>query len=103
MGVGRFVGAKTVFVCVGAGITVRLYWGVDYNRAAWRIVIEKITKPVLVVYDNDPLFKFDMLPVLVREHPNWQTVRSSRTRGMPHFENQGETFRNLETFWKQYD
>lgn len=64
---------------------------------------EKITKPVLVVYDNDPLFKFDMLPVLVREHPNWQTVRSSRTRGMPHFENQGETFRNLETFWKQYD
>jgi len=44
-----------------------------------------------------------MLPVLVREHPNWQTVRSSRTRGMPHFENQGETFRSLETFWKHYD
>lgn len=64
---------------------------------------EKITKPVLVIFDNDPGRSFDMLPVLVRDHPNWHAVRSSRTRGMPHFENPGETFRQMETFWKQHD
>ena len=63
---------------------------------------EKITKPVLVVFENDPGHKFDMLPMLVREHSNWDAVRSNRTRGMPHFENPGETFRNIETFWKQH-
>jgi pimeloyl-ACP methyl ester carboxylesterase len=64
---------------------------------------EKITKPVLVVFDNDPGYKFDMLPMLVREHANWQAIRSSHTRGMPHFESPGETFRSFETFWKKYD
>ena len=64
---------------------------------------EKITKPVLVVFDNDPKNKFDMLPMLVREHANWKTFRSSHTRGMPHFENPGETFRSIETFWKRHD
>lgn len=64
---------------------------------------EKISKPVLVIFDNDPKHKFDMLPILMREHANWRAVRSSHTRGMPHFENPGETFRSLETFWKQHD
>ena len=63
----------------------------------------QITKPVLVIYDNDPVRKFDMLPMLVREHPNWTAVRSGHTKGMPHFENSGEAFRSFETFWKQYD
>jgi len=64
---------------------------------------EKITKPVLVVFDNDPGRQFDMLPMMVREHANWRAVRSSRTRGMPHYENPGETFRSIETFWKQHE
>lgn len=62
-----------------------------------------IVKPVLVIYDNDPVRNFDMLPLLVREHPNWKAVRSSQTRGMPHFENPGETFRAIETFWKLHE
>ena len=64
---------------------------------------KQLAKPVLVIYDNDPERKFDMLPILVRENPNWKAVRSSRTRGMPHFENPGETFRSIETFWKQHE
>lgn len=64
---------------------------------------EKITKPVLVVFDNNMGYKFDMLLMLVRDHSNWKAVRSSHTRGMPHFENPGETFRSIETFWKQYE
>lgn len=64
---------------------------------------EKITKPVLVVFDNDPGYKFDMLPILVRDRANWQAVRISHSQGMPHFENPGETFRRIETFWKQHD
>lgn len=64
---------------------------------------KQITKPVLVVFDQDPERKFDMLPVMVREHSNWKAVRSSHTRGMPQFENSGETFRSFETFWKQHD
>ncbi len=64
---------------------------------------KQISKPVLVVFDNDPERKIDMLPLVLRENPNWKAVRSSHTRGMPQFENPGETFRNIETFWKQYE
>lgn len=64
---------------------------------------KQIAKPVLVIYDNDPARKFDMLPLLVHEHSNWKAARSTHTRGMPHFENPGETFRSIETFWKLHE
>ena len=64
---------------------------------------KQITKPVLVVFDQDPEHKFDMLPVMLRENANWKAFRSSHTRGMPQFENSGETFRSIETFWKQHE
>lgn len=63
----------------------------------------RISKPVLVVFDNDPERRFELLPNLLRDRPNWKAVRSSHTRGMPQFENPGETFRTIETFWKEYD
>ena len=63
---------------------------------------EKLSMPVLAIYDNDPGKSFDMLPQLVQEHKNWQAYRSRNTRGMPHFEKTGELFRELDLFWKAH-
>ncbi len=67
------------------------------------IVYEKITQPVLVIYDNEIEKSFDMLPQLVREHANWKAWRSRSTKGMPHFEKSGELFREFDLFWKKQD
>lgn len=62
---------------------------------------EKLTVPVLAVYDNDPVTSFDMLPQLVNEHKNWRAFRSRNTKGMPHFEKPGVLFRELDLFWER--
>jgi len=66
-------------------------------------VYEKITQPVLVIYDNEVGKSFDMLPQMVREHANWKAWRSRNTKGMPHFEKSGELFREFDLFWKKQD
>ena len=66
-------------------------------------VYEKITQPVLVIYDNEVGKSFDMLPQMVREHSNWKAWRSRNTKGMPHFEKSGELFREFDLFWKKQD
>ncbi len=62
---------------------------------------EKLTVPVLAVYDNSPDASFDMLPQLVRENSNWKAFRSRHSKGMPHFESSGELFRQFDMFWKE--
>lgn len=62
---------------------------------------EKLNVPVLAVYDNEPGKSFDMLPQMVHNHKNWQAFRSKNTKGMPHFENTGELFRQFDLFWKK--
>ncbi len=62
---------------------------------------EKVSVPVLAVYDNEPGMSFDMLPQLVREHSNWKAFRSRHSKGMPHFESSGELFRQFDLFWKE--
>lgn len=66
-------------------------------------VYEKITQPVLLIYDNEIGKSFDMLPQMVRDHSNWKTWRSRSTKGMPHFEKSGELFREFDLFWKLQD
>lgn len=62
-------------------------------------VYERLIDPVLVVYDRDAFVRFDTLPEVVREHPNWQAVRISGTKGLPHFEKLTETVQALDAFW----
>lgn len=57
--------------------------------------------PVMVLYDNEPNTHFEMLPFFVREHPNWQALRVRQSRGMPHFDRPGETFRAMDLFWNK--
>jgi len=66
-------------------------------------VYEKITQPVLVIYDNEIGKSFDMLPQVIRDHANWKAWRSRSTKGMPHFEKSGELFREFDLFWKKQD
>lgn len=66
-------------------------------------IYEKISQPVLVIYDNEIGKSFDMLPQMVRDHSNWKAWRSRSTKGMPHFEKSGELFREFDLFWKKQD
>ena len=66
-------------------------------------VYEKISQPVLVIYDYEVGKSFDMLPQMIREHTNWKAWRSRNTKGMPHFEKSGELFREFDLFWKKQD
>lgn len=64
-----------------------------------RAVYEKLTQPVLVLYDQDAYTRFDALPDLLMQHDNWQAQRIIPTRGLPHFDQPEQTFRALEAFW----
>ena len=66
-------------------------------------VYRPLNVPVLVLLDNESTLKFDMLPSLVRENPNWSTVKVRQSRGMPHFDRPGETFRVMDEFWKKHE
>ncbi len=62
-------------------------------------VYQRLTLPVLVLYDRDPFVSFDTLPSLVVQHSNWQATRITPTRGLPQFEQLEKTTEALDTFW----
>jgi hypothetical protein len=62
-------------------------------------VYEKLTLPVLVLYDRDAFVRFDNLPEVVKSHNNWRSVRISPTKGLPQFEKLDDTTKALDTFW----
>ncbi len=63
-------------------------------------VYKQLTLPVLVLYDRDSFVRFDTLPDLVRDHPNWRAVRIAPTKGLPHFEKMADVAQALDTFWQ---
>lgn len=64
-------------------------------------VYEKLSIPVLVIYDRDNFVRFDTLPDVVGEHENWQASRITPTMGLPHFEKLSEVGDALDGFWKK--
>jgi pimeloyl-ACP methyl ester carboxylesterase len=64
-------------------------------------VYEKLTLPVLVLYDMENFVGFDLLPDLVDDLPNWRSVRIVPTRGLAQFEKMAEVAEQLDTFWRQ--
>lgn len=64
------------------------------------IVYENVQIPSLVIYDEDAYTNFDTLPGLVEHKANWQAVRLTPTRGLPHWERLPETAEILNNFWK---
>jgi pimeloyl-ACP methyl ester carboxylesterase len=70
-----------------------------FTTNACQALYEKLTTPVLVLYDQDPNVSFDLLPDLLSHHNNWTVVRIKPTLGIPHWEQQSKTFTALDAFW----
>ncbi len=62
-------------------------------------VYEKLTQPVLVIYDRDPNVRFDMLPMMLENHTNWHATRVAPTKGLPQFEQMQGVADALDDFW----
>ena len=62
-------------------------------------VYKNLDFPVLVIYDHDPYTNFEMLPMMLQEKENWQGVRISPTKGLPHWEQPEKTFEAMTSFW----
>ena len=63
-------------------------------------VYERLTCPVLVIYDQDAFVRFDTLPDVLRTHASWRAVRVAPTRGLPQFERLDATAQALDGFWQ---
>lgn len=62
-------------------------------------VYEKLTLPVLVLYDRDAFVRFDTLPNLAIQHENWEARRIAPTKGLPQFEQLARTTAEMDAFW----
>ncbi|MEZ4643931.1 MAG: alpha/beta hydrolase [Chloroflexota bacterium] len=71
-----------------------------FTRNVRTIVYENVQVPGLVIYDEDFYSRFDTLPDLIEHKANWQAVRLTPTRGLPHWERLPETAEILQNFWQ---
>ncbi len=72
-----------------------------FTPAVRETVYNTLDLPVLVLYDRDPHTHFEMLPLMLQDHENWQGVRISPTKGLPHWEQPEKTFNAMENFWSE--
>ena len=54
---------------------------------------------VMVLYDRDYFVRFDALPGLLRERPNWRADRLAPSLGLPQFERMDAVAESLTDFW----
>ncbi|MDX2006672.1 MAG: alpha/beta hydrolase [Meiothermus sp.] len=69
-----------------------------FTRNAYADLYDKLTIPVLVLYDQDAYVSFDGLPRFAQK-PNAALVRIPETDGLPQFEKMGEVKTALDAFW----
>jgi pimeloyl-ACP methyl ester carboxylesterase len=62
-------------------------------------VYDRLTLPVLALYDRDAFVRFDTLPDFVDAHANWKAQRIAPTKGLPQFERMAEVAGALDSFW----
>ncbi len=72
-----------------------------FTRNVRQLVYEHVNVPALVIYDEDYFSRFDGLPELLTRKANWQAVRLTPSRGLPHFERMPELAEILNSFWQQ--
>ena len=70
-----------------------------FTPAVRQTVYKVLGIPVMVVYDHDPYTNFEMLPAFLREQDNWQGVRISPTKGLPHWEAPQRVSNAMMDFW----
>ncbi len=66
-------------------------------------VYERLTTPVLALYDQDAFVRFDTLPAVLERNPHWRAARLDPSRGLPHFERRDDTTRVLDAFWQSVE
>ncbi len=64
-------------------------------------VYERLTLPVLALYDADGFVRFDALAPMVHRHPNWRATRIAPSKGLPQFEQLARTTEALDGFWRE--
>lgn len=74
-----------------------------FTRDILPTVYERLTQPVLVIYDEDGFVSFDQLPALLKRRANWREARIVPTRGLPQFEQLPATTAALDRFWSEAD
>jgi len=79
---------------------LRFIGGLLFTRHARQELYERLTLPVLVVYDRDAFVNFEALPEVTAAHANWQTTRLEPTLGLPQFEALPELAAALDGFWR---
>ena len=72
-----------------------------FTPAVRDTVYRVLEMPVLVLYDRDAFTNFAMLPALLREKSNWQGLRITPTKGLPHWEKPEKTVEALARFWEE--
>jgi pimeloyl-ACP methyl ester carboxylesterase len=78
---------------------LRFISGLLFTREARSALYERLTQPVLAVYDRDAFVRFDTLPDVIAAHANWQTARLAPTLGLPQFEALPQLADALAGFW----
>lgn len=71
-----------------------------FTPAVRETVYQVVDNPVLIIYDRDPNTNFEMLPVMLQQAENWQAIRISPTKGLPHWEQPERSFQAMENFWE---
>lgn len=72
-----------------------------FTPAVRETVYRILEVPVLVLYDRDPNTNFEMMPAFLKEQENWQAVRVSPTKGLPHWEQPEKTFNAMDGFFNE--
>ena len=72
-----------------------------FTRDIRPTVYERLTQPVLVIYDKDGFVSFDQLPALLKRRTNWREARIVPTLGLPQFEQLPATVAALDRFWAE--
>ena len=72
-----------------------------FTPAVRETVYKVVDQPVLVIYDRDPYTNFEMLPAMMKEYENWQGVRITPTKGLPHWEQPEKTIAAMKAFWSE--
>ncbi len=73
--------------------------GMLFTRDIREVAYERLSMPVLALYDRDAFVRFDELPGMIERQAHWRAARIQPTRGLPHFEKPDETFQALDAFW----
>lgn len=64
-------------------------------------VYNRLTRPVLVLYDRDPNVSFDGLPDVLATNPLWRSKRMAPSLGLPHWEKLPDVAKALDHFWSE--